>query len=162
MCPQSASTLSAMGYNYALTGCYSNAVDCFHKVWCTKNTVSFQFWVIYLLCLVMILAKKFTSHLLMLTYYPEVSRVRFFRILVAFLVSYEYGMFHLCPVCAVLLCWVCLSTVYYEWMNEWMNVCINLWWWQALGLRRDDTFSTTMLNNAIEQLVNEMEPCSGD
>jgi len=33
--------------------------------------------------------------------------------------------------------------------------------WQALGLRRDDTFSTTMLNNTIEQLVNEMEPCAG-
>ena len=32
LCPQTASTLSAMGYTYALTGCYSNAVDCFHKV----------------------------------------------------------------------------------------------------------------------------------
>jgi len=33
--------------------------------------------------------------------------------------------------------------------------------WQALGLRRDDTFSTTMLNNTVEQLVSEMAPCPG-
>jgi len=38
---------------------------------------------------------------------------------------------------------------------------IVLWNVQALGLRQDDTFSTTMLNNTIEQLVNEMQPCTG-
>jgi len=32
LCPHTASILSAMGYTYALTGRYSNAVDCFHKV----------------------------------------------------------------------------------------------------------------------------------
>ena len=32
---------------------------------------------------------------------------------------------------------------------------------KALGLRRDDTFSTTMLGNAVEQLMNEMTPCDG-
>jgi len=32
LCPQTASTLSAMGYTYALIGSYSAAVDCFHKV----------------------------------------------------------------------------------------------------------------------------------
>ena len=32
---------------------------------------------------------------------------------------------------------------------------------KALGLRRDDTFSTTMLGNAIEQLMSEMSPCDG-
>ena len=32
LCPQTASTLSAMGYTCALTGSYSKAVDCFHKV----------------------------------------------------------------------------------------------------------------------------------
>jgi len=36
-----------------------------------------------------------------------------------------------------------------------------LYAWQALGLRRDDTFSTTMLNNSVEQLVSEMDPCPG-
>ncbi|XP_074658547.1 cell division cycle protein 16 homolog [Tubulanus polymorphus] len=30
---------------------------------------------------------------------------------------------------------------------------------RALGLRRDDTFSTTMLTNSIEQLMGEMAPC---
>ena len=33
---------------------------------------------------------------------------------------------------------------------------------QALGLRRDDTFSTTMLNSTIEQLVNDMPTGAGD
>lgn len=32
---------------------------------------------------------------------------------------------------------------------------------KALGLRRDDTFSTTMLTNSIGQLMNEMSPCDG-
>ena len=32
---------------------------------------------------------------------------------------------------------------------------------QALGLRRDDTFSTTMLTYAIEQHMAEAEPCEG-
>ncbi len=32
---------------------------------------------------------------------------------------------------------------------------------QALGLRRDDTFSTTMLDNVIEELMKEMSPCDG-
>ena len=32
LAPQAASTLSAMGYTYALIGSYSTAVDCFHKV----------------------------------------------------------------------------------------------------------------------------------
>lgn len=62
LCPQNPSTLSAMGYAYALNGDYAEAVDCFHK---------------------------------------------------------------------------------------------------ALGLRRDDTFSTTMLNSTIEQLIHEM-PTSAD
>jgi len=39
LCPQTASTLSAMGYTYALTGRYSNAVECFHKVLVLPNTV---------------------------------------------------------------------------------------------------------------------------
>lgn len=30
---------------------------------------------------------------------------------------------------------------------------------KALGFQRDDTFSTTMLTNAIEQLMNNMSPC---
>ncbi|XP_013780860.1 cell division cycle protein 16 homolog isoform X1 [Limulus polyphemus] len=32
---------------------------------------------------------------------------------------------------------------------------------KALGLQRDDTFSTTMLKNVIEHLMNEMVPCEG-
>lgn len=41
-----------------------------------------------------------------------------------------------------------------------------IWHWfyassQALGIRRDDTFSTTMLNNVIEALMIEMSPYDG-
>ncbi|XP_013411443.1 cell division cycle protein 16 homolog [Lingula anatina] len=32
---------------------------------------------------------------------------------------------------------------------------------KALGLRRDDTFSTTMLSNAVEELMGDMFPCDG-
>ncbi|ELU11735.1 hypothetical protein CAPTEDRAFT_112734 [Capitella teleta] len=32
---------------------------------------------------------------------------------------------------------------------------------KALGLRRDDTFSTTMLGYAIEQLMSDISPCEG-
>ncbi len=32
---------------------------------------------------------------------------------------------------------------------------------KALGIRRDDTFSTTMLNNVIEQLMVEEPPFQG-
>ncbi|KAJ1520995.1 hypothetical protein ONE63_004065 [Megalurothrips usitatus] len=32
---------------------------------------------------------------------------------------------------------------------------------KALGLRRDDTFSTTMLNNVIEQLIDDTKPFQG-
>ena len=32
---------------------------------------------------------------------------------------------------------------------------------QALGLRRDDTFSTTMLSYAVEQHMAEVAPCDG-
>jgi anaphase-promoting complex subunit 6 len=32
---------------------------------------------------------------------------------------------------------------------------------KALGIRRDDTFSTTMLNNVIEQLMLEEPPFQG-
>lgn len=32
---------------------------------------------------------------------------------------------------------------------------------KALGLRRDDTFSTTMLGYAIEQLMTDISPCDG-
>ncbi|XP_064470681.1 cell division cycle protein 16 homolog [Ornithodoros turicata] len=32
---------------------------------------------------------------------------------------------------------------------------------KALGLQRDDTFSTTMLSHMIERLMNEMPPCQG-
>uniref|UniRef100_T1JHN4 peptidylprolyl isomerase n=1 Tax=Strigamia maritima TaxID=126957 RepID=T1JHN4_STRMM len=32
---------------------------------------------------------------------------------------------------------------------------------RALGIRRDDTFSTTMLGHVVEQLVNEMSACEG-
>ncbi|KAL1466178.1 hypothetical protein MTO96_042904 [Rhipicephalus appendiculatus] len=32
---------------------------------------------------------------------------------------------------------------------------------QALGLQRDDAFSTTMLSQAIEQQMNELQPCKG-
>lgn len=33
---------------------------------------------------------------------------------------------------------------------------------KALGLRRDDTFSTTMLNYVIEQLVDDPKPFQGN
>lgn len=33
---------------------------------------------------------------------------------------------------------------------------------KALGLRRDDTFSTTMLNYVIEQLVDDPKPFDGN
>ncbi|KAH6931688.1 hypothetical protein HPB50_027234 [Hyalomma asiaticum] len=32
---------------------------------------------------------------------------------------------------------------------------------KALGLQRDDAFSTTMLSQAIEQQMNELQPCKG-
>lgn len=32
---------------------------------------------------------------------------------------------------------------------------------QALGIRRDDQFSTTMLSSVIETLMSEMDPCEG-
>lgn len=32
---------------------------------------------------------------------------------------------------------------------------------QALGIRRDDTFSTTMLTNVMEALMSEMAPNEG-
>lgn len=36
------------------------------------------------------------------------------------------------------------------------------WFHKALGLRRDDTFSTTMLNYVIQQLSEEQPPFSGE
>ena len=36
-----------------------------------------------------------------------------------------------------------------------LNICCMF---QALGLRRDDAFSTTMLGNVIEALMNEVPP----
>jgi anaphase-promoting complex subunit 6 len=33
---------------------------------------------------------------------------------------------------------------------------------KALGIRRDDTFSTTMLNNVIEQMIHEEPAFSGE
>jgi anaphase-promoting complex subunit 6 len=33
---------------------------------------------------------------------------------------------------------------------------------KALGIRRDDTFSTSMLNNVIEQLMSDDLPFRGD
>lgn len=35
------------------------------------------------------------------------------------------------------------------------------WFHKALGLKRDDTFSTTMLNYVIDQLTEEQPPYSG-
>lgn len=35
------------------------------------------------------------------------------------------------------------------------------WFHKALGLKRDDTFSTTMLGYVIEQLSEEQEPYPG-
>jgi len=36
-----------------------------------------------------------------------------------------------------------------------------LLYFQALGLRKDDSFSTTMLQNTIENLMLEAKPCDG-
>jgi hypothetical protein len=33
---------------------------------------------------------------------------------------------------------------------------------KALGIRRDDTFSTTMLNSVVEQMINDEPPFAGN
>ena len=38
---------------------------------------------------------------------------------------------------------------------------VDFLFYQALGIRRDDQFSTTMLSSVIETLMSEMDPCEG-